>query len=162
MENQVADVHIEDWETANASLLAGEKVRNVMLVVVCATLLVVAGFGIYNIMNMNILNKLKDIAILKATGFQGNDITAIFLLQSLIIGIAGGALGLLIGFFFSYLLSITPFPAAEFFRIKTFPVNFKLVHYVIGLSFGFLTTLFAGYFPSKKASRVDPVSIIRG
>lgn len=162
LDNQLADVHIEDWETANASLLAGEKVRNVMLVVVCATLLVVAGFGIYNIMNMNIQNKLKDIAILKATGFQGNDITLIFLLQSVMIGLAGGALGLLIGFVFSYLLSITPFPAAEFFRIKTFPVNFKLVHYMIGLWFGFLTTLFAGYFPSRRASKVDPVKIIRG
>lgn len=162
LENQLTDIYIEDWETANASLLAGESIRNIMLVVVCATLLVVAGFGIYNIMNMNILNKLKDIAILKATGFQGKDITAIFLLQSILIGVAGGGLGLLIGFFFSYLLSITPFPAGEFFRIKTFPVNFKIAHYMIGLWFGFLTTLFAGYFPSRRAAKVDPVKIIRG
>ncbi len=162
LENQLDDVYMEDWETANASLLAGEEVRNIMLVVVCATLLVVAGFGIYNIMNMNIINKMKDIAILKATGFQGGDVTAIFLLQSVIIGVAGGALGLLIGFFFSYLLSITPFPAGEFFRIDTFPVNFNPWHYASGLGFGFLTTLFAGYFPSKRASKVDPVKIIRG
>jgi lipoprotein-releasing system permease protein len=160
--NQLEGVHIEDWETANASFLAGEKIRNIMLVVVCATLLIVAGFGIYNIMNMNIINKMKDIAILKATGFQANDITGIFLLQSVIIGIAGGALGLLIGFFFSYLLSRTPFPAGEFFRLSTFPVNFKPVHYAIGLLFGFLTTLFAGYFPSRRAANVDPVQIIRG
>jgi lipoprotein-releasing system permease protein len=162
LQNQLKDVYIEDWETANASLLAGDKIRNILTAVVCTTLLTVAGFGIYNIMNMNIVNKMKDIAILKATGFQGRDITAIFLFQSLIIGISGGALGLLIGFFFSYLLSITPFPAAEFFRIKTFPVNFKLAHYMIGLFFGFLTTLFAGYFPSKRAAKIDPVQIIRG
>ena len=99
---------------------------------------------------------------MKATGFQGNDITGIFLLQSVMIGVAGGVLGLLIGFVFSYLLSITPFPAATFFRIETFPVNFKLFHYMSGLFFGFLTTLFAGYFPSKKAAHVDPVQIIRG
>jgi lipoprotein-releasing system permease protein len=162
LENQVKDVHIEDWETANASFLAGSKIRNIMLVVVSTTLLVVAGFGIYNIMNMNIINKMKDIAILKATGFQSNDITGIFLLQSVIIGIAGGFFGLLIGFIFSYLLSRTPFPAGEFFRLSTFPVNFKIEHYMIGLFFGFLTTLFAGYFPSKRASKIDPVQIIRG
>ncbi len=156
------DVYMEDWETANASILAGTKIRNVMTAVVCITLLIVAGFGIYNIMNMNIINKMKDIAILKATGFQGNDITGIFLLQSVMIGVAGGLLGLLIGWFFSFLLSKTPFPAGEFFRISTFPVNFKLFHYASGLFFGFLTTLFAGYFPSKKAAKVDPVSIIRG
>lgn len=156
------DVYMEDWETANASILAGTEIRNVMTAVVCITLLIVAGFGIYNIMNMNIINKMKDIAILKATGFQGSDITGIFLLQSVMIGVAGGLLGLLIGWFFSFLLSKTPFPAGEFFRIDTFPVNFNLFHYASGLFFGFLTTLFAGYFPSKKAAKVDPVSIIRG
>ncbi len=162
LENQVSGVKIEDWETANQSLLAGEQIRNIMTFVVCFTLLVVAGFGIYNIMNMNIINKMKDIAILKATGFQGADVTGIFMLQSVMIGIAGGCLGLIIGFFFSYLLSITPFPAGEFFRIDTFPVNFNVAHYLIGLFFGFLTTLFAGWFPSRKAAKIDPVQIIRG
>lgn len=162
LENQLTGVKIEDWEEANQSLLAGEQIRNIMTFVVCMTLLVVAGFGIYNIMNMNIINKMKDIAILKATGFQGSDVTGIFMMQSVMIGIAGGLLGLIIGFFFSYLLSITPFPAGEFFRIETFPVNFNPVHYFIGLFFGFLTTLFAGWFPSRKAAKIDPVAIIRG
>lgn len=155
-------VKVEDWQEANASILAGDKIRNVMTAVVCITLLTVAGFGIYNIMNMNIINKMKDIAILKATGFGGTDITAIFLLQSLIIGLVGGALGLLFGFGVCYLLSITPFPAGEVIRLKTFPVNFRPSQYAAGLFFGFLTTLFAGYFPSRRAARMDPVQIIRG
>jgi len=162
LEARFRDVTIEDWEKANASILAGDKIRNILTAVVCITLLTVAGFGIYNIMNMNIINKMKDIAILKATGFAGNDITAIFLMQSLMIGIAGGLLGLGIGFFFSYLLSLTPFPEASFFRIKTFPVNSLWQHYAFGVLFGFLTTLFAGYFPSRKAAGIDPVQIIRG
>jgi len=156
------DVYIEDWEEANAAILAGEKIRGVMTFVVSFTLLLVAGFGIYNIMNMNILNKMKDIAILKATGFQSRDITAIFLLESVIIGLTGGILGLLVGFSFSYLLSVTPFPAGSLVRVDTFPVNFKASHYILGVLFGFLTTLLAGYFPARKASNVDPVQIIRG
>jgi hypothetical protein len=64
-------VYAEDWETANASLLAGDVIRNMMTGIISFTLLLVAGFGIYNIMNMNIMNKMKDIAILKATGFEG-------------------------------------------------------------------------------------------
>lgn len=155
-------VHAEDWETANSSLLAGDKIRNTMTGVISFTLLLVAGFGIYNIMNMNIINKMKDIAILKATGFQGKDIIGIFLLQSVIIGIMGGLLGLLLGYGGSYLLSITPFPEAKFMRLKTLPVNFDSAFYIMGLCFGFLTTLFAGYFPARKASRMDPVRIIRG
>lgn len=162
LSNQLNDLKFEDWESANQSILAGTQIRNIMTFVVCFTLLVVAGFGIYNIMNMNIINKMKDIAILKATGFQGSDVTGIFMLQSVMIGIAGGVLGLIIGFIVSYLLSITPFPAGEFFRIDTFPVNFKPEHYFTGLFFGFLTTLFAGWFPSRKAAKIDPVEIIRG
>lgn len=162
MEAELNQVKVEDWVMANASILAGDAIRNVLTAVVCITLLTVAGFGIYNIMNMNIINKMKDIAILKATGFEGKDITAIFLLQSLIIGLSGGLLGIMIGFVFSYLISLLPFPEGSFLRIKTFPVNFKPIHYGVGLLFGFLTTLFAGYFPAKKAASVDPVQIIRG
>jgi lipoprotein-releasing system permease protein len=155
-------LRVEDWQAANASILAGEKIRDIMTGVISFTLLLVAGFGIYNIMNMNIINKMKDIAILKATGFQGKDITAIFLFQSLIIGILGGLLGLLVGFVFCYLLSKTPFPEGSFIRIDTYPVNFVPLHYVLGILFGFLTTLFAGFFPALKASKIDPVSILRG
>jgi lipoprotein-releasing system permease protein len=162
LQQELPGVLVEDWQSANAALLAGDNIRNVMTFVVSFTLLLVAGFGIYNIMNMNIINKMKEIAIMKATGFEGHDITAIFLLESLIIGVAGGLMGLLVGFTFSYLLSITPFTAGSFFRMDTFPVAFVPAHYLMGLSFGFLTTLFAGFFPSRKAARVDPVRIIRG
>jgi lipoprotein-releasing system permease protein len=156
------DVYAEDWETANASLLAGDVIRNMMTAIISFTLLLVAGFGIYNIMNMNIMNKMKDIAILKATGFQGTDIIGIFLLQSVIIGMIGGLLGLLLGYGCCSLLSVTPFPAGEFWRMNTLPVNFDTRFYMAGMLFGFVTTLLAGYFPSKRAAKVDPVLIIRG
>lgn len=152
----------EDWQEANAGILAGESIRYFMTAIVSLTLLIVAGFGIYNIMNMNIINKMRDIAILKATGFEGRDIIAIFLLQALIIGFFGGLLGLGLGLFFSYLISITPFPAGDIFKVETFPVSFDLIFYVAGLLFGMITTLFAGLFPSRKAAQIDPVDIIRG
>ncbi|MBC3784528.1 ABC transporter permease [Spirosoma utsteinense] len=154
--------YTEDWATANTAILAGEKIRNMLTYVVSITLLVVAGFGIYNIMNMTVINKIKDIAILKATGFDGKDIVAIFLLQALFIGFTGGLLGLVIGFGLSYLLSITPFDAGDFLSIKTFPVIFAPKYYGMGLLFGIVTTVLAGYFPSRKAAQVDPVSILRG
>jgi lipoprotein-releasing system permease protein len=154
--------HTEDWAAANTAILAGKMLRNVMTFVVSFTLLVVAGFGIYNIMNMTVVNKIKDIAILKATGFDKRDIVAVFLLQAVFIGVSGGLLGLLIGFSLSYLLSITPFDVGGMLDIKTFPVIFNPKYYVLGLLFGIITTLLAGYFPSRKAAQVDPVAILRG
>lgn len=155
-------IHTEDWGTANQAILAGKKIRNVMTFVISITLLVVAGFGIYNIMNMNVINKLKDIAILKATGFGSSDVVSVFLLQAIIIGVLGGVLGLLIGFGISYALSITPFDAGDMLSLKTFPVIFKTEYYLMGLTFGVITTILAGYFPSRKAAKIDPVAILRG
>ncbi len=152
----------EDWEEANATILASFIIRNVLTMVVVSTLLIVAGFGIYNIMNMTIYDKMKDIAILKATGFERKDIVQVFLFQAVFIGIMGGLAGLSLGFGISYLLSITPFDAGEFLSVETFPVNMDVKFYVFGLLFGILTTIFAGYFPARKASKIDPVNILRG
>lgn len=152
----------EDWETANATILVSFTIRNIMTGVVVMTLLVVAGFGIYNIMNMTVYDKMKDIAILKATGFQGKDIVGIFISQSAFIGLIGAALGLIIGFVLSWMVSQAPFDGGEFLSIDTFPVNMDPKFYIFGLVFGILTTLLAGYFPSRKASKIDPVAILRG
>jgi lipoprotein-releasing system permease protein len=86
----------------------------------------------------------------------------IFLLQSVIIGILGGLLGLLLGYGCCSLLNVTPFPAGEFWRMDTLPINFDGRFYAAGMLFGFVTTLLAGYFPSKRAAKIDPVKIIRG
>ncbi|MFB9843520.1 ABC transporter permease [Mucilaginibacter ginsenosidivorans] len=152
----------DDWETANSSVMASNIVRDTLTYVVSFTLLVVAGFGIYNIMNMTINNKMKDIAILKAQGFAGKDIVQIFLSQSLFIGIFGAIMGEILGFMLSYALSRVPFPASDFIALKYFPVVFRPTHYFFGLMFGVITPLVAGLMPSLKASKVDPVAILRG
>ncbi|OQP49818.1 ABC transporter [Niastella yeongjuensis] len=152
----------DDWETVNASIKAGNLIRDTFTYVLNFTLLLIAGFGIYNIMNMVILGKLKDIAILKAEGFARKDIVQIFLSQSLIIGLIGSVAGLLLGFLLSYSLSKVPWPEDEYIVIKRFPVNFDTLYYMVGLIFGLLTTGIAGLLPALKASRVDPVAILRG
>ena len=152
----------DDWQTANAAAMAGKNSRNALTYVVSFTLLVVAGFGIYNIMNMTIANKMKDIAILKAQGFAQRDIVTIFLSQSLIIGFAGAITGIMLGFAMSYALSRVPFPANDQISWKYYPVLFEPAYYFFGIVFGILTTFVAGFMPSLKASRVDPVVILRG
>jgi lipoprotein-releasing system permease protein len=152
----------EDWETANATFLTGNKIRNIITYSVSITLLIVAGFGIYNILNMTIYNKMKDIAILKAMGFAGKDVKQIFMIQSLVIGFIGGLLGLVIGYGLSYLISKAPFDGGDFISLDHFPVNFDPKYYLVGIIFGVLTTAFAGYMPSRKAAKIDPIEILRG
>jgi lipoprotein-releasing system permease protein len=152
----------EDWETANATFLTGNIIRNILTYSVSITLLVVAGFGIYNILNMTIYNKMKDIAILKAMGFSGKDVKQIFMIQSLVIGFVGSVLGLLIGFLLSSLIAQAPFDGGDFISLDHFPVNFDPKYYIIGIVFGVCTTALAGYMPSRKASKIDPIEILRG
>ena len=90
-----------DIKTANAQFETGTTVRNLITYAVSITLLIVAGFGIYNILNMLIYEKMNDIAILKATGFSGKDVQLIFMSQAMIIGFVGGVLGLIIRFWLS-------------------------------------------------------------
>jgi lipoprotein-releasing system permease protein len=152
----------EDWETANATFLTGNIIRNILTYSVSITLLVVAGFGIYNILNMTIYNKMKDIAILKAMGFAGKDVKQIFMIQSLVIGLIGSIMGLIIGYLLSSLIAQAPFNGGDFISLDHFPVNFDPKYYIIGIVFGVITTAFAGYMPSRKASKIDPIEILRG
>lgn len=151
-----------DIATANAQFETGTTIRNLITYAVSVTLLIVAGFGIYNILNMLIYEKMNDIAILKATGFSGKDVQFIFLSQAMIIGIVGGVLGLVVGYLLSVLIDGVPFETEALPTITTYPVNFNSWFYVIGISFALVSTFFAGYFPSLKARKIDPVEIIRG
>ena len=151
-----------DIFSANAQFETGSNVRTIISYSVGIVLLIVAGFGIYNILNMMIYEKMDSIAILKATGFSGTDVKWIFISLSLIIGIVGGFFGLIFGFVFSSIIDIIPFNTASLPTIKTYPINYNPVFYLIGIVFALFTTIIAGFFPARKASKVDPVEIIRG
>jgi lipoprotein-releasing system permease protein len=151
-----------DYQTANSQFETGTRVRNIISYAVGITLLVVAGFGIYNILNMLIYEKMDSIAILKAIGFSGKDVRRIFIYLSLMIGIAGGLLGLLVGLSLSLLIDAIPFKIEALPTITTYPVYYNIWYYIIGITFALLTSFIAGLFPALKASKIDPVEIIRG
>lgn len=151
-----------DIQTANAQFETGSSIRNLISYAVSITLLIVAGFGIYNILNMLIYEKMNDIAILKATGFSGKDVRWIFISQALIIGFVGGLLGLILGYGVTTIIDNTPFDTPALPSIKTYPIEYEIKYYIVGITFAMLSTFFAGYFPSKKAEKIDPVDIIRG
>jgi lipoprotein-releasing system permease protein len=152
----------EDIQTANAQFETGSFVRSLISFAVGITLLIVAGFGIYNILNMMIYEKMDAIAILKATGFSGWDVNRVFLLIALSIGVFGGVLGLVFGFLVSLFIDQIPFITPSLPAVTTYPVNYSPIYYFIGIAFSLINTYLAGLFPANKASRVDPVIIIRG
>lgn len=150
-----------DIKTANAQFETGTSIRNMITYAVSITLLIVAGFGIYNILNMLIYEKMNDIAILKATGFSGKDVQYIFISQAMVIGLVGGVLGLILGHMISIVISNIPFKTEALPTVDTFPVNFNPKFYIIGICFALISTFLAGFLPSLRAKNIDPVEIIR-
>ncbi len=150
---------IESWQQANEQLVAGNKLRDMIGTIVPIVLIIVAGFGIYNIMTMTVNEKIKEIAILKALGFGGRDVVEIFLTQAIFIGILGGLVGLGLGYLLSSMMAAMPFKMAAAEHI---PIQFAFKTYMSGFFIGFFITMLAGYLPARKAAKVDPVQIIRG
>ena len=159
---QLYQIDAEDVQTANSQFETGSSIRTLISYSVGITLLIVAGFGIYNILNMMIFEKMDSIAILKATGFSGTDVKNIFIYIAISIGIFGGLVGLVFGFGLSATIDQIPFNTASLPTIKTYPINYNPRFYIIGIVFSFITTYFAGWFPARKASKIGPVIIIRG
>ena len=149
----------EAWQEGNAQLESANTLRDIIAIAVSLTILIVAGFGIYNIMNMTVSEKIREIAILKAMGFDGKDIVHIFLVQSIIIGLIGGFIGLSFGFAVASVVDRIPFKIASF---DTLPITYLPSDYILAMVFGLVTTFIAGYLPARKASKVDPVEILRG
>lgn len=156
------EVSALDIKKANAQFDTGSDIRNLISYAVSITLLIVSGFGIYNILNMFIYEKMNDIAILKATGFTAKDVMYIFISQALIIGFFGGLLGIVIGYAVSAFIDTIPFVTEALPTIKTYPINYEINFYISGVIFALLSTFLAGFLPAKKAQHIDPVDIIRG
>ncbi|MDE3235204.1 MAG: ABC transporter permease [Bacteroidota bacterium] len=150
---------VESWQMANGQLEAGSSLRDIIAKAVSLTILLVAGFGIYNIMNMTVNQKIREIAILKAMGFSGTDVTQIFLTQALVIGCVGGLAGMMLGYLVADAVNHIPFKIAG---LSTLPMAYEQKDYVMAFVFGIITTFIAGYLPARKASKIDPVTIIRG
>ncbi len=147
----------EGWQQANETLMAGQKMRKIIITFVSLTILLVAGFGIYNILNMTVSQKINEIAILKAMGFKGNDVIKIFVTQAMVIGFIGVVGGMLLATILITLLKKV-YVGGD---IGYFPIDYELLKYMQGVIIGLLITFFAGYIPARKAAKVDPVDIFR-
>ena len=151
------------WQEANESILEALVVRNIIMYTVVGAIMLVAGFGIFNIISTITHEKARDIAIMKSLGFAERDMRRLFLLQGVSIGAAGSALGWLLGFSMVYALSLVRFEiAATGQEMTQLPIAWSILHYLIASSFALASAAIAGYLPARHAARLNPVDIIRG
>jgi lipoprotein-releasing system permease protein len=150
------------WDEASADLLSLLFVRNVIMYSVVSAILVVASFGIYNTISTIVMEKTRDIAILKSMGFLAADIKRIFLLEGLIVGAIGSVLGLLCGLGLMHLLAhirIRPPGATETVNL---PIWWGSEQFLMAAGFALASCLLAAWLPARKAGNLHPVDILRG
>ena len=150
------------WEEANEGLMEAFRVRNVIMYTVVGAILVVAGFGIFNIVSTIVHEKARDIAILKSLGFPEHDIQQIFVLEGLVIGILGAIAGSALGFALSSYLATVRFEFTSDVEMTRLPIYFSSLHYIIACLLALFSSGIAGFIPARKAARLNPVDIIRG
>lgn len=154
---QITGYSAEGWKEANESMMASFRMRTIVITFVSFTILLVAGFGIYTILNMTVSQKINDIAILKAMGFKGKDVVRIFVMQALSIGAMGVISGVIAAAGMVALMK-TVYIGGD---VGYFPIDFEPFQFVKGALIGLVITFFAGYMPARKAANIDPVEILR-
>jgi lipoprotein-releasing system permease protein len=150
------------WQEANRQIFESFQIRNVIMYTVVGAILVVAGFGVFNIVSIITHEKARDIAILKSLGFSAADMRRLFLFEGLFMGALGSGLGAGLGLGLTRLLETVEFQVPNAVGMSHLPVVYAPSHYLIASAVAVAAAGIAGYLPARKAARLNPVDIIRG
>ena len=150
------------WVEASEDILSLLLVRNVIMFSVVSAILVVAAFGIYNTISTIVMEKTRDIAIMKAMGFHSRDLERIFLLEGLIVGVIGSAAGVLLGVVLMRVLGEVVIRPPGVSEVVHLPIWWGAEQYALAILFAMLSCLAASYLPARRAGSVHPVNILRG
>jgi lipoprotein-releasing system permease protein len=149
------------WQEAQEDLLSTFVIRNIIMYTIVGAILLVASFGTYNIISTITYEKARDIAILKSLGLAEQAVRRIFVVEAVIIGLAGAWLGFVLGYALCRALGMIEIKN-PFLDADRLPLAYTVWHYVIAALVALASSFAAGFFPARKAARVYPVDIIRG
>jgi lipoprotein-releasing system permease protein len=150
------------WQEQSEDLMSTLLIRRIIMYTVVAAVLVVAAFGIYNVISTVVMEKQRDIAILKSIGFHARDIERIFLAQGILLGIAGNVCGLALGcvLMFGMMHIRFKFPGGTDYIYMA--IDWGWPQFTLAAGVAMASSIAAALLPARKAARVQPVDILRG
>ena len=149
--SQEDDFRIMDAGSMVGAAQESAQLMATLLTLIAAITLLVSGIGIMNVMFVTVAERTKEIGIARAIGGKQSDILTQFLLESIILSMIGGAIGIVLG--------QIAIPIISYFKIMTLVSSWTGP--IIGFSFSVLVGIFFGFYPAFKASRLDPVDALR-
>ena len=145
------DFNVSSQQEIISMFSSTSEMLTILLVAIASISLLVGGIGIMNIMYVSVKERTKEIGLRMAIGAKGNDILMQFLIESVLISITGGVLGVLIGL-------ITTFCIQKF---AGWPVSVTASSIVISFVVCTITGVFFGWYPARKAAQSDPIDALR-
>ena len=163
--------HTRDWMSMNHNLFSALRMEKITMFVILILIILVAAFNIISTLFMVVMEKNKDIAILKSMGASRNSIMKIFSFQGLIIGVVGTLVGVVGGFtivpnlneivvFLEKVLKIDIFPKDVYYLSKL-PSEIQYFDSVVIVAFSIMICFIASLYPAWRASRLEPVEGLR-
>jgi len=155
--------YARDWKEMNRNLFSALRLEKIVMSLILIIMILVAAFSIICTLIMMVMEKGKDIAILKSMGATSRSIRTIFMFEGMVIGGIGTLLGLGIGFLVCWLLGRYHFISlpGDIYYITTLPVRMRFLDFVIVCVSTFLVTVLATLYPSWQASRLRPAEALR-
>ncbi|MFC1628253.1 FtsX-like permease family protein [Gemmatimonadota bacterium] len=151
------------WVDQNKNLFAWMTIEKWLMFLVLALIIMVAAFNIISTLIMVVLEKKKDIGILKAMGATRKSIQRVFTYQGMIVGVVGTIIGLVLGYGFCWaqqtfrLISIPP----DVYFIDAVPIDMRLLDFILIVFLSLLLSLLASIYPARRAAALVPVEAMR-
>jgi lipoprotein-releasing system permease protein len=154
--------YLRDWMDINKSLFAALKLEKTAMFIILTLIILVAAFNIASALIMMVMEKTKDIAVLKAMGATNKTIRRIFILKGMIIGLLGTFIGTISGIVICFILKKYDFiQLPDAYPFSTLPVQLEYLDVLVIAVSAIIICFFATLYPAYKASKMDPVEALR-
>lgn len=159
---QNSNEKILSWQESSAGILSVFKTQDIVRNSMTISIIIVAGFGIYNILSILVAQKRRDIAILRSMGYTPKNIISLFFNQGLILGVIGGLIGLVVGYLLCLLVGQIEVASGRMVTANgKMIVSYDYMIYVKAYTIALISSIFSSIFPARTAGSLDPMAIIR-
>lgn len=152
----------QSWQEREVGNLQLFLTLRMSAAITVSLIILLAGFGIYNVLTLSVLSKVKEIAILRSMGYRQSDISAIFLWQGAMIAAAGSVLGCTGGALLTWAVSKIPIQVRGLLVADHFLVAWDWQNYLWATVLAAVAVFIASYVPARRAARLAPVATLRG
>lgn len=150
------------WQEREQGMLQVFSTLRISASITVSLIILLAGALIFNTLTMTVLDKVREIAILRSMGYRRWDITIVFLFQGFIVATLGSLMGAGFGALLTYGISQIPIKVRGVLYADRFIVAWDVHHYIHAAAIAFFAVLTASYFPARRAANLAPVDILRG